>query len=135
MQYQEHITPDKIIGQRRKIEEAELKEEASRRAALQRSQEKAAAIAQKLSPAVDKSLSVWPILFPFLKEQTKTTFDIIASHVGADYICAGSYPAAMLTGVRNAQSDSIDKLKLLFNDVDIYHGTFGCGTMHRGKCT
>ena len=135
MNYNDHITPDKVTGHRRNVEEAELEEEAKRIAAIQLSQEKSAAIAKKLSPAVDKSLSVWPILSPFVKEQTKTTFDIIASHVGADYICAGSYPAAMLAGVRNAQSDSIDKLKLLFNDVDIYHGTFGCGTMHRGKCT
>ena len=99
MQYKEHITRDKIIGHSRKIEQGELKEEASRRAAFQRSQEKAAAIAKKLSPAVDKSLSVWPILSPVVKERTKTTFDIIASHVGAVYICTGSFPTANLAGV------------------------------------
>ena len=135
MNYNDHITTDKVTGHRRNVEEAELEEEAKRIAAIQLSQEKAAAIAKKLSPAVDKSLSVWPILAPLVKERTKTTFDIIASHIGADYICAGSFPAASQASVRNAQSNSSNTLILHFNHVDICHGIFGSGSILRGNCT
>ena len=54
MKYDEHITPANVTDHRRKVEEAVLEEAANRRAAIKKIEEKAAAIANKLSPAVEK---------------------------------------------------------------------------------
>ena len=98
MKYDDHITPEKLTDHRRKVEEAELEEAANRSAAIRKTEERAAAIAN-MSPAVQKSLQVWPILHPLVKDVTKTCFDRIAAHINADYICAGSFPAASLATV------------------------------------
>ena len=135
MKYDDHITPEKVTDHRRKVEKAELEEAANRRAAINKAEEKAAAIASKLSPAVEKLLLVWPILRSLVKEGTRTCFDRIAAHINADYICAGSFPAARLATIWKDHSNLKDTLKLRFNDVNIYHGTFGAGRMYRGKCT
>ena len=58
MKYDDHITPEKVTDHRRKVEEAELEEAAIRRAAIRKTEERAAAIANMLSPAVQKSLQV-----------------------------------------------------------------------------
>ena len=54
MKYDDHITPANVTDHRRKVEEAVLEEAANRRAAIKKIEEKAAAIANKLSPAVEK---------------------------------------------------------------------------------
>ena len=126
MKYEHHITPEKITDHRRKVEEAEAKEQEIRKAAIRKVEEKEAAIMNQLSPAVETSMTVWPALYPIVKEATRSSFDI-ASYIDGDFICAGSFPAASLASVWTANSDSTEPLELLFNDIDIYHGAFGEG--------
>ena len=126
MKYENHITPGKIADHW-KVEDAEAKEEEIRKAAIRKVEEKEAAIASQLSPAVETSITVWPALYPLVKEKTRSSFNIIASHIDGDFICAGSFPAASLASVWTANSDSTEPLELLFNDIDVYHGAFGEG--------
>ena len=99
MKYEHHITPGKISDHCKKVEEAEAKEEEIRKAAVRKVKEKEAAIAKQLSPAVESSMTVWPALYPLVKEKTRSSFDIIASYIDKDFICAGSFPAASLASV------------------------------------
>ena len=96
MKYENHITPGKIADHLKKVEEAEAKEEEIRKAAIRKVEEKEAAIVNQLSPAVESSMTVWPVLYPLVKERTRSSFDIIASYIDGDFSCAGSFPAASL---------------------------------------
>ena len=58
--------------------------------------EKSLEIAKQLCPAMERSKLVWPEIRPIVEEATMPIFDIIASHIDENYICARSYPAAML---------------------------------------
>ena len=62
-------------------------------------------------------------------------FNIIASHINKDFICAGSFPAAVLASVWGASSASKEKVKLIFNDIDVYYGEFHEGVIERLGCT
>ena len=62
------------------------------------------------------------------------TFEIIASHINEDFICAGSFPAAVLASFWNNRSANNEPAKLIFNDIDLYHGEFGDGVLQRHKC-
>ena len=58
--------------------------------------EKALEIAKQLSPAIERSKFFWPNIQPIVEVATMPIFSIIASHIKEAFICAGSYPAAML---------------------------------------
>ena len=58
MKYEDHITPGLIEEHRKKVEEVEAKAEAEKRAAIKVAEEKASAMAHRLSPAVERSSSI-----------------------------------------------------------------------------
>ena len=62
------------------------------------------------------------------------TFEIIASHINEDFICAGSFPAALLASIWSNKSANNEPAKLIFNDIDVYHGEFGEVVLQRHKC-
>ena len=96
MNYEEVVTSEAIERHLKTIEEREAKEEADRESERRLAREKVLKIARLLSPATQRSKSVWPKLHPLVEEATMPTFQIIASHIKENFICAGSYPAAML---------------------------------------
>ena len=99
MKYEEVITSEMVEKHMRTIEEREAKEKADQVAAIKLAQEKALAIAKHFSPAVELSKSIQPGLKPSVIAAALPNFNIIASHVNKDYICARSYPAAVLASV------------------------------------
>ena len=62
------------------------------------------------------------------------TFEIIASHINEDFICAGSFPAALLASIWSNSSAENEPRELIFNDIDVYHGELDEGVLQRHKC-
>ena len=60
-------------------------------------------------------------------------FETIASHINEDFICAGSFPAALLASIWSNNSSENVPAKLIFNDIDVYHGELGEGVLQRHK--
>ena len=101
MEYKEVITTEAVKLHLKMIKEREAKEDQEREIELRQARDRELAIAEQLSPAVERSKTVWPLIEPLVKEVTKTipNFEIIASYIKDDFICAGSYPAAKLASV------------------------------------
>ena len=117
------------------IEEQEAKEKAEQEALIEIAKKEAQDRACRFAPSVERSKSVQPNLKPLVSIETMGKFNIVASYVKKDYICAGSYPAAVLASVWNQQNAEKAAVRLIYNDIDIYHGKFGDGTIQRENCT
>ena len=63
------------------------------------------------------------------------TFDIITLEIKKDFICAGCFPTSVLASVWSKASSSDKKVKLIFNDIDVYYGEFQEGVIQRKNCT
>ena len=78
---------------------------------------------------------MWPKIRPLVKKAAMSTFDIIALKIKKDFICAGSFPASVLASVWSKASSSNKKVKLIFNDIDVYYGEFQEGVIQSKNCT
>ena len=99
MNYEKIITPEAVVGHLRTIEKREAKEASEREAEMRLAEEEALAVAAQLSPAIKRSKSVWSNLQPLVNEAAMPHLDIIASHIKEIFICAGSYPAPILSSI------------------------------------
>ena len=81
-----------------------------------------------------RSETVWACISSLVNEATKPHFNSIASYINGSFICAGSFPAAILASTWSKYSGDKENLKLTFNDIDIYHGKFGDGDLIRSTC-
>ena len=132
--YKDIITPMALETQRKESEAQAAMEEAERQAAMKLIEEKEIALAERFAPAVKRSETVWACISSLVKEATKPHFNSIASYINGSFICAGSFPAAILASTWSTQSGDTEKLMLTFNDIDIYHGKFGDGDLIRSTC-
>lgn len=89
---------------------------------------------ERFAPAVNRANVLWPDLLPLITTATSTTFNLIASHIKKDFICAGSFPAAILASVQSSGDDNRTSVKLQYNDIDVYHGNFDHGVIRRKDC-
>ena len=135
MKYNEVITPEAVERHLKMIEEPEAKEDEERQKEIRRVKEKELAMAKQLAPVVDLSKLVWPQVEPLFNQVTLPNFEIIASYIKDNFICAGSYPAAKLASVWCHHVKHEKAVNLTFNDIDIYHGKMGDGAIQGGKCT
>ena len=135
MNYGEVITLEAVEAHQKIVQEREAREEAQRKAAKKLAEEIQRAKCEKLAPAVKRSHELWPKLQPPFYSATERYFNIIAEEVDNNFICAGSFPAAILASVYNSLPTTEDQVQLTYNDIDVYTGTFGKGHFERKECT
>ena len=68
-------------------------------------------------------------------EATSAKFNIIAAHIKDDFICAGFFPAAIVASVWSSYDENKDVGRLIYNDIDVYHGKFADGMIQRMGCS
>ena len=133
--YDDEITAKAVQDYRNVIEAKEVQEAADRKEAARLLEEKSNALSRKFTSAVRRSNMIQHELLPLVSEATYKQFSAIATHLNADFICAGSFPAAKLATVWSTFTEEKDDVKLIYNDVDVYHGNFGNGILQRRECT
>ena len=133
--FKEIITQKSVSEHQKKIEIQKAREELVRREAVKYAEEKASQLAKRFAPSIERSKLVQAEICPLVNGLAIPKFNIIASHINKDFICAGSFPAALLASVWGASSASKEKVKLIFNDIDVYFGEFHEGTIERLECT
>ena len=135
--YQGVCTPAAIEAHRCALEAEKTRKQAELEAAARIREEKKQAIAAKFMPALESSKRIWPNLEPLITIASSTSFSAIAQHIQSNFICAGSFPAFVISNEMKILSNSgINKeFPLKFNDIDVYYGRFGDGKIVRNRCT
>ena len=60
--------------------------------------------------------------------------EAIARYLKEDFICAGSYPAFVVANELCEYLGQESAIRLKYNDIDVYHGSFGDGKINRIDC-
>ena len=68
-------------------------------------------------------------------EATSANFNIIAAHIKDDFICAGSFPAAIVASVWSSYDENKEVARLIYNDIDVCHCKFADGVIQRMGCS
>ena len=135
--YQGVCSSAAIEAHRCVLEAEKTRKQAELEAAVRIREEKEQAIAATFTPALDRSKRIWPDLEPLIINATSKYFSAIAQHIKSNFICAGSFPAFVISNEMKRLSDSgiNEALRLKFNDIDVYYGRFGDGELKRNSCT
>ena len=97
--YENVITQAAVDEHQIIVEAHQTTERAAKMEAARLADEIALRKAERFAPAVNRANVLWPVLPPLITIATSTTFNLIASHIKKDFICAGSFPAAILASV------------------------------------
>ena len=133
-EYDKVITTEAVDEHLIIVQANQAKERAERQKAARIADAKAAKIAAKFAPAVNRARQLESELLPDLSKSVMPDFIPIASHINGSFICAGSYPAAKLAAIWSGRFESKANIELRYNDIDIYHGNFGEGITRRENC-
>ena len=123
-----------VEAEKSKLEAEKIKLETEKVAALKKIEEKKLELKEKFTPATEKSREIWQILELYANETTSSCFGAIAAHLGSHFICAGSFPAFVVAKTFSQHAKIKELTGLKYNDIDIYHGSFGDGKFERLSC-